>query len=61
MTVVIQEADIGHMTAVSTVFMTWSLGRGAWVGKQVNFTEVISQSDHLPVVRSDQSIDVGAI
>lgn len=41
----------------------WSsnLGGGARVGKQVNFTEVVGESDHLPVVRSDQSIDVGAI
>lgn len=61
MTVIIQEADVGHMTAVGTVLMAGSLGGGAWVGKQMNFTEVISQSDHLPVMRSDQSVDVGAI
>lgn len=119
MTVAVQEADIGHVTAVGTVLMAGSLQRqtqthlqeekhldvlfklhnnsrfkdsriqdksdtigrfsafrfisygvcvcvshlsgGAWVGEQVNFTEVVSQSDHLSVVRSDQCVDVGAV
>lgn len=61
MTVVVQEVDVGHMTAVSAVFMTGSLGRGTWIGEQVNFTEVVCEGDDLPVVRPDQSVDVGAI
>lgn len=42
-------------------FYVCHLEGGAWVGEQVNFTEVVSQSDHLPIVGPDQSIDVGAV
>lgn len=86
MTVVVEEADVGYMTAVGAVLMARSLrhkhiscllimnlpagsllcwpthlGGGARVGKQVHFAEVVSQSDHSPVMRSDQSVDVGPV
>lgn len=46
---------------VSVCLQLHHLEGGARVGEQVNFAEVVRQSDHLPVVRPHQSVDVGAV
>lgn len=61
MTVIVSKTDVGDMAAVGTVLVTRSLCFGAWILKQMDFAKVISNSDHLSVVGSHQSIDVCSI
>lgn len=52
------KTDVGHMAAVGTVLVTGSLGFGAGVLKEMNFTEIISHCDDSSVVGSNQCVDV---
>lgn len=61
MAIVVGEANVGHMTTVCTVNMTWSLRLRDGVKKDMNFAEIISNSHHFFVVRSAKCIDIGAI
>lgn len=60
-TVVVQEGDVGHVTAVAAVLVTRSPWLGAGEGEQVHFAKVVSRGQQGSIMRPAHGVDVRAV